>query len=325
MFISFIVPVYNTEKYIAQCLDSLLTQDISKNEYEIICVNDGSTDGSLDVLHGYEKNYNNVHIITQPNSGVCVARNTGIKAATGDYIWFIDADDLIAENCLNALKNSFADKAYDRIVIGNYSFTDNSELNTEKMEKNTAWRDSVVWLNILKRQFLIDNNLMFYPGLVFGEDALYMFEIFLNKPNTFEYELLLYYHRIVIGSASNSKSDTFKVSRVNSTLQEAKIVKKYYEQENCPYPTETANRLMIFLWGGLDAVAQMPKKQAKNYLKDLKACGLYPYKTPADCTVTKSCQLNRNDFVGKAFDYVYTHMHRPWGFHCMRILRKKIK
>ncbi len=325
MILSFIVPVYNTEKYIKTCLDSLLAQDIPTTEYEIICVNDGSTDDGLSILLDYQKKYENIQVIDQPNSGVCVARNNGIDIANGKYIWFVDADDLISQNCLKALYDNYLNKNYDRIIIGNYLFENDTDLESDNLKTNTSWKDSVVWRNIMKKQFLTDNNLHFYPGLVFGEDALFMFEVFLNNAETIEADNTVYYHRQVMGSASNNTSVEFSLTRVYSTLEEAKIVRKYYEDKNCPYPQETANRLMIFLWGGLDAVAQMPTTQAKTYLKDLKLCGLYPYKTPPECTVTKSYQLDRDDFIGVFFDWVYTHMHRPWGFHCMRVLRKIMK
>lgn len=322
MLLSIIVPVYNTEKYIKECLDSLVNQDIPKSEYEIICVNDGSTDGSLAILRNYEKAHENIHIIDQTNAGVCVARNRGTEIAKGEYIWYIDADDLIAVNCLKNLCDNYLNNNFDRIIIGNYLFQNSDELKSDNLRTNTAWKDSVVWRSIIKKEFLTNKKLSFYPGLVFGEDALFMFEIFLNNAHTIETELIVYYHRHVVGSASTNTSTDFSLTRVRSTLQEAKIVQKYYEDKNCLFPKETANRLMLFLWGGLDTVAQMPKSQAKEYLDDLKKCGLYPYKTPPECTVTKSYQLNRDDFIGKFFDWVYTHMHRPWGYSTMRFLRK---
>ena len=100
MFLSFIVPVYNTEMYLRECLDSLLTQDIPYDDYEIICVNDGSTDGSLQILREYERNCSNVTVIDQANSGVSTARNAGLDIARGQYIWFIDSDDVVLHDIL---------------------------------------------------------------------------------------------------------------------------------------------------------------------------------------------------------------------------------
>lgn len=322
MFLSFIVPVYNTEKYIAECLNSLLEQDISADEYEIICVNDGSKDGSLNILNSYASTRSNINIIDQQNSGVSVARNTGLEQAKGDYIWFIDSDDLIEKNCLSELQKIASTKQYDRIVIGNRLFKNIDDLKSDNLKINSSWKDSVVWRNIFRRDFLNSNNLRYCPGLVFGEDALFLFECFRCKPEILDTELLIYNHRDVDVSASNNHSFEFIQKRTMSTLQEAKIVQKYYEQNDGIYPMETANRLMIFLWGCLNHLTQMTRKEAKPYLDDLKSCGLYPYKTPPECTVTKSFQLSRSDLFGKFFDYVYTHMHRPWGFHAMRIINR---
>lgn len=325
MLISFIVPVYNTELYLEECLDSLLNQNISCDEYEIICVNDGSKDSSLDILHKYALAHSNVYVIDQQNSGVSIARNVGLEHANGDYIWFIDSDDLIKENSLNELKTIMSNGEYDRIVINSKIFKTTNDLLTPKALLNGPWKDSVVWRNIFKREFLNNYNLRFYPNLVFGEDALYIFECFRYTPKTFEANLPIYYHRIVMGSASNNETSSFLRKRIQSTLTEAKIVQQYYERNDGVYPTETANRLMIYLWGTLYELTKMSHKHYKPFLKDLKICGLYPYKTPSECTVTKSYKHNRTDFVGKIFDYVYTHTHRPWGFLLMRMINLLLK
>lgn len=97
--LSIIIPVYNTEKYVGECLDSSVEQDILKNEYEIICIDDGSTDGSLNVLTEYSNKYENIHVYSQKNQGVSAARNAGISVASGKYVWFVDSDDYIAIDC----------------------------------------------------------------------------------------------------------------------------------------------------------------------------------------------------------------------------------
>lgn len=92
MFLSFIIPVYNTERYLDVCISSLLHQDLPHSDYEIICINDGSTDHSLDIMKKWESEAENVVVIDQRNAGVCTARNTGLDKAVGDYIWFIDSE-----------------------------------------------------------------------------------------------------------------------------------------------------------------------------------------------------------------------------------------
>ena len=245
MLISFIVPVYNTKKYLEICLDSLLDQDISMEEYEIICVNDGSTDGSLGILKKYENNYSNITVINQNNSGVCASRNVGLVKARGDYIWFIDSDDLVEKKILKSLKYLIDTGNYERIIIGNYEFESSEPFG--KMKENTSWEDSVVWRNIFKREWMINNNLKFhYLELVYGEDALFMYEIKRCFPKTYRLDKAIYYHRRRKGSASEEEESTNnKYEKILSNVKEAQIMQRYYEKDN--RLPETADRLMTFL------------------------------------------------------------------------------
>lgn len=317
MFISFIVPVYNTEKYLNACLDSLLAQDMSLDDYEIICVNDGSKDGSKDILKEYETVNKNIVVINQKNSGVCVSRNAGFQIAKGEYIWFIDSDDIIERDLLNRLKNIADSGEYERIIVGNYYF-ESSEPDG-KMRENTSWQDSVVWRNIFKRKWMIDNDLKFrYPDLVFGEDALFMYEIKRCFPKTYKLNESVYYHRGREGSASAEELSTnTKNEKLLSNVKEAQIMQKYYEKDN--RLPETADRLMSFLWGAMYRLAELPIKEARPVLKQLKDCGLYPYKRPSDCTIRKSGQLAKKDWVADIFDKIYTNTHTRAGYHIMQL------
>lgn len=111
--ISIIVPIYNSEQYLVQCLESLLHQDILYSEYEIILVNDGSRDNSGKIAKCFSDNYNNILYFEQDNQGQAVARNFGMDVAQGEYIMFVDSDDFLYENVLNniysASKNEDAD------------------------------------------------------------------------------------------------------------------------------------------------------------------------------------------------------------------------
>ena len=100
---SIIIPVYNAEKYLPKCIDSLIKQTFKK--FEIICINDGSSDKSLNILKRYATNDTRIKIFTQKNSGPAVARNLGLEKAQGKYLWFIDADDWIEEKACEILNN----------------------------------------------------------------------------------------------------------------------------------------------------------------------------------------------------------------------------
>ena len=99
--LSIIIPVYNVEKYLTKCLDSVLVDNAFTGQ--VICVNDGSTDGSGKILEQYAAKYPNVETIAQPNAGLSAARNAGIKAAKGEYVVFLDSDDYWEPNVLDGL------------------------------------------------------------------------------------------------------------------------------------------------------------------------------------------------------------------------------
>ncbi len=328
MFLSLIIPVYNAEKYIAECLDSLLDQDLSPEEYEIICVNDGSRDNSLSILETYAGRHTNVRIITKENGGVTTARNTGLTAAKGDYIWFVDADDLIKEQVLGRLKALIPETGCDRVVFGAYQFTD--RLTEEELEQsrmlqlttNTSWYDAVVWRSLLRRDFLRKQNLYFrYPEITHGEDGLFMYEVTLAAPVTAETEEVLYFYRVHSGSADNAVSSEIRQRKLRSHIRVTQILHQHFLAQEHP-EEDSANKLMTFLWLCLYDISRLPSGEAKAMLRELRKCGLFPFRRPDACSLQSSYMTDRTDLVGRVFDKVYLNLHTPWGYAAMRLLQK---
>ena len=104
MLLSIIIPVYNVEQFIEECLDSVCTQSFA--DWEAICVNDGSTDCSLTLLQEFASRDSRIHVISQSNAGLSAARNTGLRAASGEYVLFLDSDDWLTSNAIDVLKES---------------------------------------------------------------------------------------------------------------------------------------------------------------------------------------------------------------------------
>ena len=172
--LSVVIPAYNVEKYIARCVNSCLIQDLDKNLYEIIIIDDESKDSSLNIVEDYARIYSNIKIISQKNKGVGQSRNAGIDASSGKYIWFIDSDDYIEENCLKYLTNecikndldildfsfifSFDNNIQKRYIESNKKY--NEVLDGINLQKNNS-QYKAVWHYIYNRKFLIMNNLHF--------------------------------------------------------------------------------------------------------------------------------------------------------------------
>lgn len=305
MFLSFVVPVYNAAQYLPECLDSLLAQDIS--DYEIICVNDGSRDASPEILRRYAAEHGNIRVINKENGGVVSARNAGLSAAQGDYIWFVDADDFLLPNILGLLQDKAAETACDRLIVGGYQFTDrltDEEIALSRQRKlpiNSQWYDSVVWRSLLRREFLLENGLNFrYPELTHGEDGLYMYEVGLCAPKSVEIKLALYCYREHSGSAETTVSLENYHKKIRSYIRISEILLGYYRGGRQD-PT-TADKLMVFLWFTLYVTASLPRKDAAAVLRQLRQKGLYPFHRPPQCTLTRAYMTRQTGCVGTFLD-----------------------
>lgn len=163
MFLSIIVTIWNDEKYLEECLDSCLNQDIPYDEYEVICVDDGSTDRTPEILKDYAARYPNIHVITkQHGTAYGFGRNIGYENATGDFLWFVDHDDIVAPNCLHTLKTAAEDpEKYERIAFPHYVFYNElTELENNRMHDGSlipngeeSRLQTVLWDGILRKSF----------------------------------------------------------------------------------------------------------------------------------------------------------------------------
>lgn len=187
--ISIIVPVYNTEKYLDECLNSIENQTLKR--IEIICVNDGSKDGSLDILRKHAKKDRRIRVINQKNSGVSIARNNGIKAAGGKYAAFVDSDDIvppyayekafICAEKYNVQAVCLGNICYldgDKIDLNSFKYNDSEvkEINCEKYQNPYYFLNiemTSVWNKIWRKSFLTDNDVYFKEGIARGEDGLF--------------------------------------------------------------------------------------------------------------------------------------------------------
>lgn len=150
--ISIIIPVYNVEKYLADCLDSLVNQTMS--DIEIICVNDGSKDNSLAILEDYAKREKRIVLLNQPNSGVSVARNNALKQVRGEYYMFVDSDDWIDANACEVAYNCAIKENADCLMFSYVKeFGSHSIVNHLFEKKYIVWNDDEVKKNFHRRLF----------------------------------------------------------------------------------------------------------------------------------------------------------------------------
>lgn len=234
--VSVIIPVYNCEKYLGECIESLIDQTLQ--ECEFIFVNDGSKDKSEEIIKKYADKDERIILINQKNSGVSVARNVGIKKASGEYIGFVDGDDYIDKYYYEKLYNN-AKENYIDIIFCNWRsnnnilelpFNKNEILNEEYIEefiyKFLLQYDSLnsVCNKLFSRKLIHDNNISFPIGMYMGEDARFNIKAFTYTKSVYYLDYVGYYYREVAGSATRSieNKDYFKriLNEYKSTIDE---------------------------------------------------------------------------------------------------------
>ncbi len=189
--LSIIVPVYNAEKWLHRCVDSLLNQNLPREDYEIILVDDGSPDGSPIICDEYQAAHAGlVRVIHQPNSGVSMARNAGLDAAVGEYVMFVDADDYIEPNCLHKIvgqvyKSNAEVLFYKHRVITEHSERIDNSVPVGITEKDICTGEyymlnggdvGSIWRGLYLRKLIEKLNLRFYPNIT-HQDVLFNFQI----------------------------------------------------------------------------------------------------------------------------------------------------
>lgn len=322
-FLSFIVPVYNAERYLSQCLDSLLHQDIPRERYEILCIDDGCTDGSTEILQAYQKQYPFIRVMHKGNSGVATARNIGMYEAKGEYLWFVDADDFVQENILGKLQALAERTSCDRIVLGAYSFADaltpaeQEQARQNSLPCNAPWEDSVVWRSLLRLEFLNSHGLYFrYPELTHGEDGLFMYEVSMEHPQTEVIPDMDYFYRVHSSSAETTATIENHDKRLRSYLRITEILYDYYQSGR--KDAETANKLTTFLRFTLFEAAALPASQAAETLNKLQGMGLYPSRPLPECTLEHAYMTQQKGLTGKVLDKLCMNLQTRWGYTGIR-------
>ena len=240
--VSIIIPVYNVAPHLENCLDSIISQTF-KN-LEIIIINDCSTDGSGDIIKKYSEKDTRLKIINfEKNTGLGNARNTGLKAACGKYVVFVDGDDWIDKNHIEILHNAIEKNGCDLIMATHYTFdntTKKIKLFKQKKEFYNMPIDSVsqkqkvltlrmiwsVWNKIYDRNFLLKNDIYFKTNKM--EDILFIYEVILKSAGFTFIKDATYYYRI---NRKNSIMSN-KTDRIYNCIKAASEVKKFLKSQN---------------------------------------------------------------------------------------------
>lgn len=217
--LSIILPVYNVERYVRTSLESIFRQGMADEDFEVIIVNDGSTDRSMEMIADIIGQHWNITVISQENQGLSVTRNNGMAMARGEYILMPDSDDLLVENSIPTLLEKALETKADLVVAdfietsGNempdYKCTHQTDIHYEEKTGERLFLEDLnpyqcyVWRTLFRRQFLTDNQLSFIPGLTY-QDVPFTHQCYLRAQKCLRVHWLLNIYRKNHPSATSS-------------------------------------------------------------------------------------------------------------------------
>ena len=225
MDLSIIVPVYNVEKYVRPCIESILRQGLDESRFEVIIVNDGSLDRSMEVIADIVKSHSNIYVINQENQSLSVARNVGIAVAKGEYILMPDSDDLLIENSLSPVLEKALESKADLVVadfvtvedkdIPNFKGLTQKEFTVQEktgqqlfLEDLNPWQ-CYVWRTLYRRQFILKNHISFIRGINY-QDVPFTHRCYLKAQKCLIASRVIYIYRSNRPGAATTKFNVEK-------------------------------------------------------------------------------------------------------------------
>lgn len=236
--VSIIIPVYNVEKYIHKCLETIIQQQF--NDMEIIVINDGSTDNSLNIINKFAKIDKRIVVINKENEGVSVARNIGIDVSQGEYVMFIDSDDWIEEGAIEIIYTSAIENKADIVYFDFYNVVD-QKMFLYNVHKEDDYLSGVlsnkinaaIWNKMFKRSLF--ENIRFSSEISYGEDLLVHVALAINATSTFKIKGAYYYYLKRKSSITNIRDK--RIMSIKNSIYEIKrllnnhgIYEKYSEE-----------------------------------------------------------------------------------------------
>ena len=258
--LSIIVPVYNVEKYVRSCIESIYRQELNENRFEVIIVNDGSTDRSMEMIAYIIQTHSNITVINQKNQGLSVARNNGIAIAKGEYLLMPDSDDMLIDYSVKPLlEKGLAEKA--DIIMADFVQMNDEEIDnlrnhpikqqksfiTTEIYSRDLLTDNYCrwyWRSLYRKDFLFDNKISFVPG-IYAQDVPFTNECFLKVKKCLRTSWLLNIYR----RGHESASSRYSLKRANNTS--IAIRKSLELSKSIPLSPETAyqqDELLFYLF-----------------------------------------------------------------------------
>lgn len=272
MDLSIIIPVFNVEKYVRKTLESIFSQSFSDERVEVIVVNDGTQDNSMSIVHEFAATYNNLKVVSQENQGLSVARNTGLRAASGKYVWFVDSDDWIASDSLPFLLKRLEDAEEDVLMCKIREYDEEGKVllvrsfHDNEHEEHISGTDVVLYQKkyriditpmqqyVIRREFLLDNKLFFVRGIYHEDKELAPRMLITAKSVSVIPEVIYCYLRRNSGSITTD--DSLQEKRCLSKIEIYRRYREFGKKLSCPKDRRALSHcqygMASFTWNGID-------------------------------------------------------------------------
>lgn len=309
--ISIIVPIYNAEKYLNKCLDSLINQ--SKEELEFILVNDGSTDSTEEIIKSYKDK--RIKYFKNKNQGIGKTRNFGIEKATSKYIMFLDSDDYLEENACEELFNKVSSEKLDLAICDYYKLYEDGRKEDEKLPsfENTTLKETpnllldinlAPWNKIYSRELITKNNIRFVENLKY-EDAPFVAECLDKAKKIGKVDLMLNAY-IIHGNSETTVRD----ERIFDILKIIEMIRNYFSKKE--YMTEVINQLIVRIVTNY-TIQQRVQKNKKTGMRFIDEAFAYLEKYVPDYKNNKYYKnrsflkrtIEKNKYLSKIYCQIY--------------------
>lgn len=274
--ISVIVPVYNVERFLKRCLDSICNQ--TYRNLEIICIDDGSTDASSDILREYKEQDSRIILITQPNQGLSAARNAGLKVATGEWITGVDSDDYISLDAYQKISERFQPDIdiiwFGIEPVGEGGMKNSSWLNSYVWGKKTpTWElvsatNCFFWNKLWRKSFLDAHPTEFPVGLQY-EDAYFYFTLAPHARNIYFILEKLYFYYQRADSIMNKRT-----AKGADHISIAELILEKFNSSSAPegFTSSPPSRFSLFIWEGYtkQGLRHTPREMHKSIFAEAK-------------------------------------------------------
>lgn len=293
LLLSYIIPLYNTEAYIVRCLRSIIAQDLPEGGYEVIVVDDGSTDGGRELVEALAAEHPQVRLLSQTNAGVSAARNKALDAARGRFVQFVDSDDYLAEGMMQSLLQRAIDESLD-VLVFNYNCVD-ADGNDRPHDRDDNYPSTAamagvdylehhsmtpyVWRFLVRRDYLNQGNWRFDTSLIVCEDGALIARFLLNAPRVAHDGSAPYNYASRGDSAMHNPDPGHLKQRIFSQVDAAisidEVIKQYESRTGLKAPASVAGVRNVYLYFSLTKA--MTCGLVEEVVARMRRSGLYPF------------------------------------------------